>query len=152
MGIKDRMRITQWHWLLIRFEQGVDKRGEDECWPWKKARVTDGYGTIQSASQPFATHRLAWEIKNGAIPPGMCIMHTCDNPPCCNPNHLVLGTSLDNVKDMVNKKRGSVTLSKEQVEAIKIDPRTQRRIANEYKITQSMVSLIKSGKRWHNWG
>lgn len=151
MAIADRMKITQWWWLQDRFWAGVDKRGEEECWPWTKSCVTDGYGTLGAAGLVFATHRIAWEIENGPIPPGQAVLHSCDNPPCCNVKHLFLGTNLDNIKDMIAKKRGSVKLNKIQVEAIKIDERKQHIIATEYNISQSMVSRIKKGSRWHDW-
>jgi hypothetical protein len=49
--------------------------------------------------------RVAWELMNGVIPDGYDVMHKCDNPPCCNPNHLKLGTHLQNMADMKEKKR-----------------------------------------------
>jgi len=57
----------------------------------------------------------------------------------------------DNIRDMIEKKRGGIKLSKEQVNSIKSDGRKQRVIAEEYGITQSMVSRIKRGNRWHDW-
>lgn len=145
---KDKSR---WEWLVERFREGVSVRGENECWPWIKARVTDGYGTIAYGfGKIYATHRLAYILAYGEIPKGMMILHSCDNPPCCNPRHLKLGTNVDNIKDMIKKGRGSVIIDYEKAKAIRLDKRKQRIIAKEYGITQSMVSLIKSGKRWRD--
>ena len=64
-----------------------------------------GYGRISVANKTIATHRLAWELANGPIPEGICVCHTCDNPPCCDPAHLFLGTHADNVADKMDKGR-----------------------------------------------
>lgn len=76
-------------------------------------------------------------------------MHTCDNPSCCNPRHLNLGTNLDNVADMLRKGRApNAKLTIEQVKEIELSKDKQREIADRYGISQSMVSRIRSGARW----
>src|SRR5690625_3799777 len=65
-----------------------------------------GYGRMTVASQQVYTHRLMWEHHHGPIPDGMAVCHRCDNPPCCNPDHLFLGTLADNNRDMWTKGRG----------------------------------------------
>ncbi|MGH7024521.1 MAG: HNH endonuclease signature motif containing protein [Caulobacteraceae bacterium] len=52
-------------------------------------------------------HRLAWELANGPIPDGLLILHKCDNPVCCNPDHLFLGTAADNHADCAAKGRAA---------------------------------------------
>lgn len=52
-------------------------------------------------------HRASWILHNGSIPPGLHVLHSCDNPPCVNPEHLFLGTDKDNAQDRENKKRSS---------------------------------------------
>lgn len=94
-----------------RFWPKVDKRGPHECWPWK-AGTTKGYGTLGvhpsdgfSRRQMYA-HRLSWQFANGiSVPAGMLVCHSCDNPLCCNPRHLWIGTIGDNNRDMNAKKR-----------------------------------------------
>ena len=75
------------------------------CWLWVSRTNEDGYGRTDWKGRSTFAHRVAWELKNGPIPDGLQVLHKCDNPPCCNPDHLFLGTNLDNVKDKISKGR-----------------------------------------------
>lgn len=79
------------------------------CLEWTGAKKRYGYGTISDLSgsgrKNLPTHRLAWELTYGPIPDGLFICHRCDNPPCCNPDHLFLGTHTENMADMRSKGR-----------------------------------------------
>jgi hypothetical protein len=91
---------------VSRFFQSVDNRGgPDVCHMWTTATDQDGYGEFFIRGKANRAHRLSWALLNGPIPNGMCICHTCDNPPCVNPKHLFLGTNLDNIADKVAKGR-----------------------------------------------
>lgn len=84
----------------------VEKKGENECWPWKAFKNKKGYGMMGiAASQCVNAHRVSWTIHNGPIPNGMFVCHHCDNPECTNPNHLFIGSRQDNTNDMMIKKR-----------------------------------------------
>lgn len=91
------------------FWKKVDIRSGDACWEWKSAKNSTGYGLhgikIDGKGRCFLAHRVAWVLRNGQIPAGMCVCHRCDNPSCVNPAHLFLGTNLDNVRDMDSKGR-----------------------------------------------
>lgn len=91
--------------LEERFWRHVDVKHFDECWEWDGALFSNGYGSIRIGSRRGLTHRIAYELKFGPIPNGLYVLHSCDNPKCCNPNHLFLGTQLDNMHDMHKKKR-----------------------------------------------
>jgi hypothetical protein len=82
-----------------------------ECWKWTgPINSMGGYGMMNLrcvGRGPAPAHRVAYTIVKGAIPEGLCVMHTCDNPPCVNPDHLVLGTHQDNMADMDAKGRRS---------------------------------------------
>lgn len=78
------------------------------CTEFMGARNDSGYGRIGVGrrGQGYAlTHRVVWELRNGLIPNGLHVLHRCDNPPCCNIDHLFLGTHADNVADMCAKGR-----------------------------------------------
>lgn len=90
--------------LRARFWQKVDR--SSECWTWTAVKNHWGYGRIMVQGKARAAHRVSYLISNGPVPAGMCVLHTCDNPPCVNPSHLFLGTLKDNMLDMVRKGRG----------------------------------------------
>lgn len=77
----------------------------DECWPWTAATRRRGYGIFTVNRRNFVAHRLAFQVATGIDPGELLVCHTCDNPPCCNPAHLFLGTNSDNMRDMVAKGR-----------------------------------------------
>lgn len=87
-----------WFWSRVALPN------ENGCREWAGGRNTFGYGIVASNGRPRA-HRLAWELTFGPIPEGLFVCHHCDNPPCCEPLHLFLGTQKDNVQDAVAKGR-----------------------------------------------
>jgi hypothetical protein len=87
------------------FWKYVNKRSLEECWIWTGALTDCGYGRVRYHQKGWKAHRLAWVLTHGSIAEGMDILHKCDNPPCCNPNHLFTGTQADNIADMVSKGR-----------------------------------------------
>jgi glycosylphosphatidylinositol transamidase (GPIT) subunit GPI8 len=93
--------------LINRFWSKVDCdfNNPDKCWNWKAAIRTDGYGQFWYKKHMVGSNIMAYTFSKGEIPNKLLVCHTCDNPPCCNPNHLFLGTVFDNSRDMVNKNR-----------------------------------------------
>lgn len=87
----------------------IDANG---CWIWQLRKSRLGYGRVNAPPNDrrrgriMTAHRFAYEVYVGPIPPGMFVCHSCDNPPCCNPAHLWLGTAADNTRDMIAKGRG----------------------------------------------
>lgn len=99
--------------ILARFWKYVDRKGDDDCWVWtgalnRASRISSGgYGAFGICGCPVGAHVFSWTIFNGGREPkkGMCVCHSCDNPPCVNPKHLWLGTIQDNIDDKVAKGR-----------------------------------------------
>jgi hypothetical protein len=92
--------------MADRLWEKIEVGAHWECWPFAaKACDRDGYGQLWADGVTYKAHRLVWEYTYGPIPPGLHVLHHCDNPSCCNPEHLFIGTDLDNNQDMVAKGR-----------------------------------------------
>jgi hypothetical protein len=105
------MRGQKINWngtLEERFWRNVDKGDGTGCWLWTGATDSSGYGCIGAGERNgklLATHRLSWEIANGPIPKGLCVLHKCDTRNCVSPKDLFLGTKYDNAIDRDLKDR-----------------------------------------------
>lgn len=144
--------------LAERLWRKVDLRGPDECWPWTGACTTHGYGVINTGGRGplVGTHRLSWVLANGPIAAGLEVCHSCDNPPCCNPAHLFLGTHRDNMRDAAAKRRmpgsrNNAKLSLDDADAIRAawaaGGTTQRALAARYGVHNSAISRTVRGLR-----
>ena len=153
-----------------RFWEGVLILNPDECWPWQRARDRNGYG-ICWAGRNLRASRLSYYLTHNADP-GECAMHTCDNPPCVNPAHLVGGTHAENNRDMRRKgrarsseeqslivrtycRRGSAhpdaKLTEADIPTIRLlasQGHTQRAIAELYGVDHMGICKIINGKAW----
>ena len=98
------------------FFEKIDKSDDENgCWKWQAALDGNDYGIFCVFKTNFRAHRFSYEWHKGLIPKGMMVCHTCDNPPCVNPDHLFLGTAKDNAQDMVKKGRNRTrVLTKKQ--------------------------------------
>jgi HNH endonuclease len=92
---------------VLFWRHAVRGKYPDSCWEWKGAAHKKGYGRQWSKQRGAGTQasRISWEIHIGPIPPGLYVCHTCDNPPCTNPDHLFLATHAENMRDMIRKGR-----------------------------------------------
>lgn len=93
-----------------KFWARVDKRGPDDCWPWTGGHDgSDGYGRAYDGKRTRQAHDIAWELSTGKkLRRGRLVRHTCDNPPCCNPKHLLDGTQRDNYADSARRGRNRI--------------------------------------------
>jgi hypothetical protein len=152
------MEITK-EWA-DRFNAKWKLNNVNGCWEWSGSVTTVGYGQIKipKARRQMPAHRLSYLIHRGQIPQGQYVLHKCDNRICVNPDHLFVGTMLDNSHDMVRKNRhcfgerqGAHKLSEADarkiLELIKSGMK-QVRIAQMMGIGPMQVSRIKHGLRW----
>lgn len=125
----------------------------------------DGYGRVTGEwlglekGKNLLAHRWVYRRYHGEIPAGMCVLHTCDVACCVNPDHLYLGTQLQNIKDRVARGRGGshkITgerhgrskLTADQVSAIRVSTESGTALADKFGIGKSQVYRIKRGESW----
>lgn len=149
-----------------RFWSKVDRSGgPDACWPWTANRQRrSGYGQFWYERRVRLAHRVAWKLTRGEIPPGRCVLHRCDNPPCVNPAHLFLGTQADNLADMDRKGRrvnsphpgernGLAKLTEMRVRLIRhlrAKGSTQPALARAFNVTTSTVHDLETRRTWRH--
>lgn len=151
---------TRFYSVEDRLLHRVDRTGGlDACWLWVGARYSNGYGNIRlDGGKTGLAHRAAWISAYGEIPEGLFVCHHCDVRHCVNPSHLFLGTNTDNMRDASTKGRtnqGSrqwmAKLNEDDIAAIRILLAVgvlQRVIAEDFGVTQSLISMIKTGTIW----
>lgn len=140
---------------LINFE--IDKNGCFICISHKQD--AHGYPRVKIRGIQYKIHRFVYQECFGDIPNGMVIRHTCDNRLCINPEHLLIGTNYDNVKDMTKRGRnakgernGNSVLNTDQVKQIKsmIGIKSNAKIAKIFNVGVTTIANIRIGKTWRH--
>ena len=153
MTIDDVLALSKRKQAIIkaRLLDNIKKQGD--CWIWQKALSAD-YGITHIDHKQYKAHRVSYLLHKGAIG-DLCVLHTCDVPACINPDHLYLGTRLDNSRDMMVRNRKSTKLTNDIVICIRreyADNRyvhgIQTKLAHKYGVARPTMQHILSGATW----
>lgn len=155
---RDRRSMPDIFWSRVRKSDA-----EDACWGWSKKTYGFGYANFSyrvsgSDGRPkqiyISAHRASWEIHFGPVPDGLFVLHSCDNPSCTNPNHLFLGTQLDNMRDRHQKGRVGYIAKKLRPTDIPVirsqisEGLSDARIAARFAVSGGAIWAIKKGRTW----
>lgn len=129
-----------------------------DCWIWIASRNGQGYGNFKINGQSEKAHRVAYKLVYGEIPGNLYVLHTCDNPSCCNPLHLFLGSQADNVQDMCVKGRkakgersGRTKLKERDVKKIRFlvkNGMTQTGVGRMFGVRPNTIHGIINRRTW----
>lgn len=138
----------------------IIKGSEGDCWPCIcKGQDRQGHKLFGVLGKKYYAHRLVYELEKGEIPEGMLIMHLCNNPSCCNPKHLELGTKSQNTKQAyahnpnlriarLGHNNGRSKLTAEQITDIRASSDSHESAALRHHVSPSTISRIRDGKRY----
>lgn len=160
MAVKGDFRIRRS--LAERFHEKIMYEPNSGCHLWMGGTKDGGYGIIGLGGRNLGTdkaHRVAWRLLRGEIPEGGNVLHKCDTPACCNPDHLYIGTLADNARDCVRRGRNFIPnnrgerakwakLNADQAREIKKHEKTSTEYAAMYGVSRSAVHRIWEGKNW----
>lgn len=140
-----------------RFLEKVHFEPMSGCWLWNGSYATSGYGAFAINGKNYRAHRVSYQHHQGDFSADLVVCHSCDNKACVNPDHLWLGTHLDNVMDRVRKNRsarqrgalsGNAKLTQEQADYIRQSTERGCDLAEKFNISRTNISRIRLNKAW----
>lgn len=146
--------------IIERIRSRVKVNEETGCWEWQWGKLSTGYGRIWLDGETRYAHRVSYFAFNPDGDQRLCVLHRCDNPPCVNPDHLFLGTDLDNVRDCKAKGRrrrqGGSTNTKAKLNELRVREilrllslgLSQYEIGQRFGVSQANICLIANGITW----
>ena len=147
---------------LDRFLAKVDRRGDDDCWPWTAGKTDSGHGQFWDGHRHIYAHRYSFGLIN-KITPGKFVLHNCNNPSCCNWRHLYEGTKKDNSQDSIRAGTARFPhpgfgeqhpLSKltwqsvSEIRSLHKEGASMRSLARNHKVCLAAIQKVLSGKTW----
>lgn len=144
--------------MPVKDRLALHSKRAGECIEWTGHRDKDGYGDITINRTMLRAHRAAYDVHKGPIPSGLLVRHTCDNPPCINPDHLLVGTNADNMVDRSERGRaprgaGNPAAKLTDSEVIKIrqfraEGATYRELAARFGVGESTIGRVVKRTHW----
>jgi hypothetical protein len=142
-----------------RFFRYVAAGDPDQCWEWQSSKNNSGYGKFWLNGRTDLAHRVSYKLHQGPIPARLQVRHICDNPPCVNPSHLLVGSGKDNARDALDRGRyrrgsgnGRAKLTFTQVAEIREHwqrgDETQVSMARRYGVSRSAIQWVLNGRNW----
>lgn len=117
------------------------------CWEWNGSLTRGGYGQFRVDNTIVAAHRFSLSLTQDIT--NKVVLHTCDNPRCVRPEHLIPGTQQDNISDMVSKGRKRTKLTPTMVKDIKTKSLTVNGYATKYNVHPTTIADIYHNRSWH---
>ena len=133
------------HASARRLWSKIDRRSADACWPWT-CGLSHGYGALRIGhGRKVPAAGAVFALINGSVPAGKLVRHSCDNPPCCNPAHLLLGDDKDNADDRTARGRDEPNRARGDRSGSRLHPETRPRgeRAAKAKLTEADVREIR---------
>ena len=146
--------------MTQRVEEQVERDPNSGCWLWTGTLLSSGYGQVAWRKNRDLAHRASYAAFKQSIPAGQSVLHKCDTPACVNPDHLFLGTQLDNMRDKMAKGRavfargdqsGTARLSEVDIPGIRQDVRggaSHARVAARLGVSRKTISAVVHGRTW----
>lgn len=146
---------------VLKIRENISVGNSSSCWEWIGCRTKAGYGRIKIQNTTYVITRLIYFLTYNVDPGPLLVLHTCDNPPCCNTKHLWLGDDRDNSRDRENKNRGNrlhgelcynVKLSENDILTIRYSTSTDSILSEQFNIARRTIGRIRQGKMWKHVG